>query len=73
MQTIAEDLIQKIQGLPDNDKSRLVDLILTQLDRPDPELDRIWADEAAKRWKAYKEGRLKAIPYEEVMARYRNR
>ena len=73
MQTIAEDLMHKIQSLPDNDKSRLVDLILTQLDRPDPELDRIWADEAAKRWKAYKEGRLKAIPYEEVMARYRNR
>ncbi|TSA48174.1 MAG: hypothetical protein D4R56_00910 [Deltaproteobacteria bacterium] len=37
------------------------------------DLDKIWAEEAKKRWAAYKEGRLKAIPYDEVMARYRDR
>ncbi len=47
----------------------LDDMILEKPDRPDPELDKIWAEEATKRWAAYKEGRLKAIPYDEVMAR----
>lgn len=50
-----------------------VDMILTKLDRLDSELDKIWAEEATKRWAAYKEGRLKAIPYDEVMASYRDR
>jgi len=53
------------------DKAMLVDMILAKLDRPDPELDKMWAEEATKRWAAYKEGRLKAIPYDEAMARYR--
>ena len=51
----------------------LDDMILEKPDRPDPELDKIWSEEATKRWAAYKEGRLKAIPYDEVMARYRDR
>lgn len=57
----------------ESDKAMLVDMILTKLDRPDSELEKIWAEEATKRWAAYKEGRLKAIPYDEVMARYRDR
>ncbi|MCX5847265.1 MAG: addiction module protein [Deltaproteobacteria bacterium] len=73
MSTVPEELVTKIQELPDTEKLKLVDLILTQLDKPDPELDKIWAVEAAKRWAAYKEGRLKSIPYSEVMERYRGR
>jgi hypothetical protein len=30
--------------MPDVEKLRLVDAILTDLDKADPELDRIWAD-----------------------------
>jgi putative addiction module component (TIGR02574 family) len=40
---------------------------------PDMALEKIWAEEATKRWAAYKEGRFKSIPYDEVMARYRKR
>jgi hypothetical protein len=29
-------------------KALLVDVILAKLDRPDPELDKIWAEEATK-------------------------
>jgi hypothetical protein len=53
----ADDLLAKIRSLPDTEKLRLVDEILTQLDKPDPELDKVWADEARKRWEAYKKGR----------------
>jgi hypothetical protein len=48
-------------------------VILAKLDQPDREMDKIWAEEAAKRWSAYQEGRLKALSYDEVMARYRKR
>ena len=73
MASSTEEIAKEIEELPDTDKAMLVDMILAKLDQPDMELDKIWAEEAAKRWAAYKKGRLKAIPYDEVMARYRNR
>jgi len=50
-----------------------VDYILIQLDKPDPEIDRIWADEARKRWQAYKSGETETVTYEQVMDKYRTR
>jgi putative addiction module component (TIGR02574 family) len=73
MASLVEEIAKKIEELPDTDKAMLVDMILAKLDQPDLELDKIWAEEGAKRWAAYKERRLKAIPYDEVMARYRKR
>jgi len=55
----ADDLAEKIKSLSDLEKLRLVDDILAQLDKPDPEIDRIWADEARKRWEAYNRGACK--------------
>ena len=70
MSTTADELAAQIQGLPDVEKLRLVDAILSDLDKPDPEIDRIWADEARKRWAAYKAGRISTVSYEDLMAKY---
>lgn len=59
--------------LPDADKLGLLDAILTHPDRPDPEIDQIWADEARKRWAAHRDGQIPTVSYEEVMAKYRRR
>jgi putative addiction module component (TIGR02574 family) len=67
----AERLVSEIRALPEEDKLRLLDAILTDLDRPDPSIDQTWAVEARKRWKAYKEGQLATISYDELMAKYR--
>ena len=73
MSSTADKLEQEIKSLPDVEKLRLVDAILVDLDRPDPEIDRIWAEEARKRWAAYKAGRVPTVPYEEVMSKYRDK
>ncbi|MBI5204325.1 MAG: addiction module protein [Nitrospirae bacterium] len=73
MGTIGKELSAKIKLLPDNEKIELVDSILMQLDKPDPEIDRIWADEARKRWQAYKSGKIETVTYEQVMNKYRTR
>lgn len=73
MSTTTDKLASEIRSLPDEDKLRLVDAILTELDKPDPEIDRIWAEEARKRWAAYKAGQIPTISYEEVMAKHRRR
>lgn len=73
MGTLRDELAAKIKGLPDTEKIELVDSILTQLDRPDPEIDRVWADEARKRWQAYKAGKLETVSYDQVMEKHRVR
>ncbi|MBI4826086.1 MAG: addiction module protein [Nitrospirae bacterium] len=50
-------------------KIELVDSILMQLDKPDPVIDCKWAEEAKKRWDAYKAGKVETVSYEEVMRR----
>ena len=49
MAKTVDKLAAEIHGLPDVEKLRLVDTILADLDRPDPEIDRVWAEEARKR------------------------
>jgi putative addiction module component (TIGR02574 family) len=44
----------------------LVEGLIQSLDEPDKKLDEIWAEEAEKRLKAYRNGTLKGVPMEEV-------
>ena len=66
-----EKLAAEIRNLPDKEKLQLVDSILEELVKPDPEIDRIWAEEARKRWNAYKAGRVPLVSYDTVMAKHR--
>jgi putative addiction module component (TIGR02574 family) len=64
-------LAAEIQALPDTEKLQLIDVILEDLDKPDPEIDRVWAEEARKRWSEYKAGKVPTVDYETVMAKHR--
>lgn len=69
----AQDVVEQIRALPDTEKLAVVDSILSELDKPDPVIDRVWADEARARWRAYRQGRADHVSYAEVMARYRRK
>lgn len=71
MAKTVDRLAAEIHALPDIEKLQLVDTILADMDRPDPEIDRVWAEEARKRWAAYKAGQVTTVPYETVMAKHR--
>ncbi len=71
MATKADKLVSEIRDLPDVEKLRLVDAILTDLDKPDPEIDIVWAEEARKRWAAYNAGGIPTVSYEELMSKHR--
>jgi putative addiction module component (TIGR02574 family) len=72
MSSSTDKLEQQIKALPDEEKMRLVETLLSDLDRPDPEIDRIWAEEARKRWAAYKAGRAQTVSYEDVVSKHRD-
>lgn len=62
---------EEIQAMTPLEKIHLIDELLLSLDMPNKEIDKIWAEEAEKRIKAYDEGKIKAIPVEEVFAKYK--
>ena len=70
MATHADTLLSQIRALPDEEKLRVLEALLTDLDKPDDEIDRVWAVEARKRWENYKAGRLRTVSYEEVMSKF---
>ncbi|MEP9411896.1 MAG: addiction module protein [Candidatus Brocadia sp.] len=59
--------------MSDIEKFELVDSILIQLDKPDPDIECIWAKEVRKHRQAYKSGKLETVSYEQVMKKYRSR
>jgi putative addiction module component (TIGR02574 family) len=70
MTTDADRLVSEIRALPDEEKLRLLDAILTDLDKPDHDIDHVWAIEARKRWASYKAGLISTVSYEELMSKY---
>ena len=66
-----DEITEDIRKLPDVEKLRLVDTILSDLDKPDPQIHRVWADESGKRWASYKAGKVPTVSYESVMAKHR--
>jgi len=60
------DVIEQALSLKASDRYLLLEILHRSLDKPDPEIDRVWQEEALRRVKAYDEGRLKTVSMEEV-------
>jgi len=65
----AKTLIERARALSE-ERITLVEDVLDSLDRADPDLDRLWAREAADRMAAYRRGELAAKDLSEVVAKY---
>lgn len=66
----AKILSAQARKLSPAERIELVDSILASLDEPDPNIDRLWAKEAEDRLAAYRRGEIKAVPLQEVLAKY---
>jgi len=71
MTDAAKTLSVQARKLSPAERIELVDDILASLDELDPAIDRLWAKEAEERLAAYRRGEIKALPLEEVLAKYR--
>jgi putative addiction module component (TIGR02574 family) len=60
------EILEKALKLPPEERFIIVEGLLKSLDVPDPDLDQVWAEEAERRLRAYRNGKLTAIPIEEV-------
>lgn len=60
------EILESALKLRPAERFAVVEGLLRSLDVPDPALDRIWAEEALHRLKAYRAGQLKSVPMEEI-------
>ena len=70
MSANAEKILQEALDLPLQDRAEVLErLLATFQEPPDPELDKLWAQEAEDRLDAYERGELSSVSAEEVFAR----
>ena len=62
----SKDVLEQALHLKPEERFLLIEGVLKSLDEPDQELDAIWAEEAEKRLKAYRAGRLGGIAMEDL-------
>ena len=55
------------------ERAELVEGVLQSLDATDPNLDRLWAEEAQERLAAYRRGELEALDFDETLAKHASR
>ncbi len=67
----SKQLVREAQSLSAAERIEVAESILTSLDEPDQQLDKLWAEEAEARLAAYRRGEIKAIGLAEVLAKYR--
>jgi hypothetical protein len=74
MSTHFDDIERQARLLPLKQKAALARLLIEELDASiDADAERLWVDEAQRRYDAYLKGKLEALPGDDVMARARNR
>lgn len=56
-----KELLDEAMKLKADERFILVEGLIKSLDEPDKRLDEIWAEEAEKRLKAYREGKLEGV------------
>jgi len=69
-----DDIERQARLLPLKEKALLARVLIEELDASiDVDAEKLWIDEAQRRYDAYQKGELEALPGDDVMARARNR
>jgi putative addiction module component (TIGR02574 family) len=71
MNLTSENIIKQTSQLSANEKIELIDALLATVDKPDAEIDALWAKEAESRLAAYQNGEIQALDLNQVLAKYR--
>ena len=61
-----KEILKQAMKLKPEERFLLIEGLIQSLDEPDKNIDEIWAVEAEKRFKAYREGKLEVIPMDDI-------
>ncbi len=62
----SEVLLKEALLLNPQDRFMLIEALIQSLDKPDREIDAVWAEEAENRLRAHRWGETKSVSFEEV-------
>jgi putative addiction module component (TIGR02574 family) len=65
------EILTEIKKLPGKDRLQIAEIILESLHPVDPEIEAAWIEEASKRLKAVKAGKMGTVPGDQVMEKAR--
>lgn len=69
--TVAERIFKEASVLSLAEKAKLIDKLISSLDKSDKDIDQLWVKEAEERIDAYEQGKIKAVSLEKVLQKYR--
>ena len=64
-------ILKEALSLSPAERLRLIEMLTLSLNKPDEYIEKVWAEESEKRYKALEEGRIKVITFNEVIERYK--
>ena len=64
-----QEVIEMALKLKPHERLEVIDKLNDSLDQPDPEIDRLWGEEAVRRLEAHRRGELGAIPMEDIFGK----
>ena len=67
----SETLYEDALKLKPAERLHLIEKLAISLNKPDKDIEKIWAEESEKRYEALKAGKVKTIPLNEIINRYK--
>ncbi|MCU0415484.1 MAG: addiction module protein [Ignavibacteriaceae bacterium] len=64
-------ILKEALSLSPAERLQLIEMLTRSLNKPDDNIEKIWAEESEKRYKALEEGRIKVLAFKEVIQRYK--
>ena len=67
---LTTEIKREVLRLKPEDRILMAELIYESLDKPEKEIEKMWVNESEERYEAYKAGRIKGIPLDEIKKKY---
>lgn len=64
------EIIELAMQLEPAERFEVAEELLRSVEQVDPEIDRLWLEEAARRLAAYRAGRVKGVPAEDIFGSF---
>jgi putative addiction module component (TIGR02574 family) len=66
-------ILKEALTLKPSEKAELIDKLLLSLDKPDEDIEELWAKEVESRIDAYEQRKIKAVPLEQILKKYESK
>jgi putative addiction module component (TIGR02574 family) len=66
-----KSILEEALHLRPADRLRLIELLTQSLNKPDEKIEKIWTGESEQRYEALRKGKLKTIPLDKIVKRYK--